>query len=107
MNNELSAIRDAHVSGDHAAARSLSDAYIAAHPEQFETLKTMTLEQCVQAIDVLRDDAKNAFADVVHASVLGADAARDEWFRIDAWLYHHFEPQNIGGQAEAKVRVNG
>lgn len=89
----LDAIRDAWDKDtgkgrDAAKARELADAYVAAHPDQFTELATMSLEQCVQAVDVFR----------------AAGMADSQW-RAEAWLLHHFEPQTIGGPVDAKVRI--
>jgi hypothetical protein len=106
--DELDAIRDAwdkHTGGGRQEdeTRSLCDAYVAAHPEQFTALREMGLEACVQAIDVLRDDPDNAFAPMLRF-MLGID----DWYLVQVWLWHHFEPQIIGGTAEPKIRmVNG
>jgi hypothetical protein len=69
-------------------ARELADAYVEAHPELFVSLREMTLEQCVAAVDVFR----------------GAGMETELW-NTEAWLLHRFEPQNIGGKAEAQVRI--
>lgn len=92
MNSELEAIRDAwdKTTGDgrDEVARELADAYVADHEDQFASLRDMSLEQCVQALDVFR-----------------AAGMEEEQWRVEAWLLHRFEPQNIGGAAEAKVRL--
>ena len=110
MNNELQAISDAWDKSvgegrDENEARRLADRYVEAHPEQFAVLATLTQEQCVQAIDVLRDQPNNNLAPVVCATILGADATPSDWFRIQVWLWHRYEPQNIGGEVEAKLRI--
>ena len=92
MNSELEAIKDAWDKntgdGRDESARELADAYVAAHPDQFTSLEAMSLEQCVQAVDVFRQ----------------AGMADEQW-RVETWLLHRFEPQNIGGAAQAKVRL--
>ncbi|OBF77104.1 hypothetical protein [Mycolicibacterium fortuitum] len=93
MTPELEAIRDAmdKASGDgrdQTEAVALADAYVAAHPDEFAYLATMSIESCVAFIDVFR-----------------AQGDEDSQWRVEAWLLHHFEPQTIGGTVEAKVRV--
>jgi hypothetical protein len=48
----------------------------------------MSLEECVNAVSVFRQ----------------AGMAEEQW-RVETWLLHRFEPQNIGGPVKAKVRV--
>lgn len=89
----LKAIRDAwdKTTGggrDEDEARALADAYVAEHPDEFTELATMTLEQCVESVEVFR----------------AAGFADSQW-RVEAWLLHHFEPQNIGGTVAPTVRV--
>ena len=92
MNKELAAIRDAQdkATGDGRdldKAVALSDAYIAAHPDQFTDYHDMTLQDAVKAVDVFR--------------AAGMDEA--EW-RLQAWIFHRFEFQNIGGTTAPTVR---
>lgn len=92
MANELEAIVDAmdKTTGDgrdHAKAVQLADEYVAAHPDKFTMLATLSLEACVALVDAFR--------------------AAEEWealFLVEAWLLHKFEPQNIGGPMIATVR---
>lgn len=93
MNSKLQEIRDAwdKTSGDgrdENRTRELADAYVAAHPEEFTELAELTQEQCVQSLEVFRN----------------AHLTESEW-RVQTWLWHHFEPQNIGGVATAVVRI--
>jgi len=89
----LEQVRDAMDPGtgggmDADAARSLADQYVGAHPELFAELATKSIDECVRAVDVFRS-----------AGML------DEQWRVEVWLLHHFEPQNIGGVSDAKVRI--
>jgi hypothetical protein len=93
MDKELQAIRDAWDKNtgkgrDAARARKLADAYVAANPDKFTQLQGMSVQQCVKAAEVFRDSAM----------------ADDQW-RVETWLLHRYEPQNIGGTVEAKVRI--
>lgn len=93
MNKELEAIKKAWDKNtgngrEEEKTRELADAYVEAHPEQFESMKDMTLEECVQAVSVFR-----------------AAGMEEEQWKVEVWLLHHFEPQNIGGPIQAKVRL--
>lgn len=93
MDSDLEQIRDAWDKStgdgrDEARARELADAYVEAHPDEFASLKELSLEECVKAVDVFR----------------AAGMETDVW-RIETWLWHRYEPQVIGGQADAKVRI--
>ena len=95
MNAELEAIKDAWsketgAGRDEDGTRELSDAYVAAHPEYFTELQNMSLEECVQAASVFRK----------------AGMEESQW-HVKTWLWHHFEPQNIGGPMVARVRIPG
>lgn len=89
MNAELEAIKEAisphdpeagPEGMDHATAKSLSNAYVAAHPEQFAKFAGKSLPEIVEMIDKLRD--------------LGWD--EDMWI-AEAWHLHTWKPQEIGG----------
>lgn len=93
MNAELEAIKDAWSKEtgngrDEDGTRSMCDAYVSAHPEQFTSLKDMTLEQCVNAVSVFRN----------------AGMEEEQW-KVEVWLLHHFEPQQIGGPIRTVVRI--
>jgi len=95
MNAELEAIKDSWSkdtgSGrDEEGTRALCDAYVEAHPEQFDELRNMTIDECVQAVSVFR----------------AAGMEESQW-KVEVWLLHHFEPQQIGGQVQATVRIPG
>jgi hypothetical protein len=95
MRQELRAIRDAwdkDLGGgrEEKHTREMCDRYVAAHPEQFEKLRTMTLDELVQSVSVFR----------------AAGWEEEQWL-VEVWLLHHFEPQNIGGTVEARVRLPG
>lgn len=122
MNSELEAIKAAHdkaatltetggpnphvenedgvLEGDHFndeahdEVRTLSKAYVAAHPEQFtsEALGGINLddiEACVTAVEVFRN----------------AGMPELEW-KFEAWLLYHFPPQNIGGTYSATINLH-
>ena len=95
MQDELEEIKEVvdKTSGDgrdEELARSLADTVVRDNPSQFNELENKTVEELCAAIDVFR-------------------AAGDEaqvW-RIEAWLLHRFEPQNIGGSAQPAIRNAG
>ena len=95
MNAELEAIRFAWDKNtgdgrDEDGTRSMCDAYVEAHPEQFAELRNMSLEQCVQALSVFR----------------AAGMETSQW-EVETWLLHRYEPQQIGGDVQATVRIPG
>ncbi|OKH70828.1 hypothetical protein EB72_24855 [Mycobacterium sp. SWH-M1] len=94
-NAELQAIRDAwdneNGSRDVDLTLSLADQYVSAHPAEFGGLRDMSLDKLVKAVEVFR----------------GAEMTDDEW-RVQTWIFHNFEFQNIGGPAQVQVRqING
>lgn len=93
MDKELEAIRDAEdkTTGDgrdHAKAVELADAYVAAHPEKFAGLDHFDIPLLVQLVSRKRD----------------AGDEQGRW-EVEAWLLHKYEPQNIGGEYTASVRL--
>lgn len=94
MNAQLQAIKDAVDAevgdgSDFDGARRLSDQYVAEHPDEFTSeITEKTLPELVQAVDVLRS----------------AGLEESQW-RVEAWLLHHFEPQNIGGPSAPAIRI--
>ena len=88
MQSELQEIKDAVESGDVEGARNLSDAFVSENPSLFADMQTKNVEELVSAIDVFR-----------------AAAMEENQWQVEAWLLHHYEPQNIGGPADATVRV--
>lgn len=73
--------------GEIGNVRSLADAYVAEHPDEFKELSGLSIEQLVQAVDVFR-----------------AAGLTESLQRVETWLFHHFEAQNIGGPASVTVR---
>lgn len=95
ISEELAAIKDAVDKNtgdgrDHSGAVALADAYIADHPELFEKLSDMGIEDCVSAVGVFR----------------AAGMEEDQWL-VETWLLSRFEPQQIGGEYHPQVRVPG
>lgn len=96
MNAELEAIRDAMSKDtgdgrDRERARQLSEDYIAAHPEMFVFLQSMTLEALVATVDVFRAQGDE----------------QSQWL-VEAWLLHLYQtPQQIGGVLNPQPPVEG
>jgi hypothetical protein len=94
MNAELEAIRDAwskETGGgrEEELTRQLADEFVAAHPDLFVGLiENSTQDDLVKMIDVFRANGNDEMV-----------------WTIQAWLFHHFEPQNIGGVAEGRIRL--
>ncbi|EUA24053.1 hypothetical protein I552_10267 [Mycobacterium xenopi 3993] len=65
----------------------LADEYVANHSAEFAAFPSMTVQQLVEAVDVFR----------------AANMLEDQW-RVETWLLHRFEPQNIGGQHSPSPR---
>ena len=113
MNAELQKIRDAWDSRDAAGVRSsqsakglpkdgtdllegdqkvykMADAYVDKHPDEFAGFENLSLDVCVKVLEDARDNGRE-----------------DDEQRMQIWLWHAFEPQNIGGKVDAKVRIHG
>lgn len=93
MDKELQKIRDAmdKESGDgrdELLARTLADKYVKANPGLFTRFDGMSVHDCVRAVEVFRD-----------AGMPGEEQL------VETWILHHFDSQNIGGLAEATVRI--
>lgn len=77
---------------DHPAdvdeARRLADEFVAENPGYYSDYAGKSVHELVEAVDLLR-----------------SAGMEEEHWRVEAWLLHRFEPQNIGGPVEAIVRV--
>lgn len=104
MDDDLKAIKDAwegrnsagiassnpdgvDLSGDQAA-RDLADAYVESHAEDFAGMENLSLDLLVKAVDDYREKGQEA----------------EQW-KVEAWLLHHFDPQEIGGTYQPKLRI--
>lgn len=74
---------------DEVAARNLADEFVTTNPDLFTSMATMRVEELVTAVENFR-----------------ASGMEEEEWRIEAWLLHHYEPQNIGGSAQPTVRIS-
>lgn len=73
---------------DEELTRSLADAYVTENPAEFAELEALSLEDLVKAVDVFR-----------------AAGLTDSQLRVEAWIFHSYKPQNIGGTYSAELRV--
>lgn len=94
MKTEFAAIKDIWDADtgegrDEEMVRQLSDEYVAAHPEEFESFQGLDEKALVKALEVFR-----------------AAGLEDDEYRVQVWIWHYFEPQEIGGTYRAKVRIH-
>jgi hypothetical protein len=73
---------------DDDKVRKLADKYVAAHKDDFAGFDNLPLEVLVRTLESYREQGDE----------------EGQW-KIETWLLHHFEPQNIGGTHEATVRL--
>lgn len=90
MDPDLVAIQTAVETGDLDTARTLSDTYVTANPSYFTDQANMTIDECVAGVDAFRAAAMDT----------------NQW-QMEAWLLHHFEPQDIGGTYQPVIRIPG
>lgn len=74
---------------DQALATSLSISLVEDNPEMFADLEGKELPQIVEALEIFR----------------AAGMEEEEW-KCQAYLFYKFEPQNIGGTYQPKVRTS-
>lgn len=67
---------------------ALADKYVAGHSEDFAAYDVLSLDELVSRIDE-------------H----GAAGRNTEAFKLQVFIWHKYEPQNIGGTYEPKLRV--
>ena len=92
MDDELAPIFEAwdKESGDGRDADEayrLSDEYVDSHPDEFAGFEGLGLEDCVSILERRRE------------------AGDPGWAKMQVWLWHRFEPQNIGGVYQPTLRV--
>jgi hypothetical protein len=105
MADDLKTIRDAWEKRDARGQRSSSgkasleddqkvykqaDAYVKAHAKDFAGWENLSRDVLVRTLEDYREKGQD-----------------DEETKVQIWLWHRFEPQNIGGAYEATVRVPG
>lgn len=78
--------------GDIDKARDLSTKYVKAHPDEFVGYTAWgtgdtAIKLTVNAVETFR-----------------AAGDRENWARAEAWHFHTWEPQNIGGMVQPQVR---
>jgi uncharacterized protein YggL (DUF469 family) len=74
---------------DDNKVRDLADKYVKANKATYTGFENLSQELLVKMVD--------------EARAVGDD---DKVWEIQAWLFHRFEPQNIGGTYEGKLRVS-
>jgi hypothetical protein len=118
MNAELEAIRDSwdKETGDgrdEDGTRAMCDAYVAAHPGQFITLRGLSEfhpaegepERCADC--GASPGATHPCQCVKALSVFRQAGMEEEQWKVEVWLLHHIAPQTIGGPIVARVRLPG
>jgi hypothetical protein len=73
---------------DRSEPHALADAYVDAHPELVARYDAFDIPDLVALLEAARDRGDE-----------------ERVVEIDLWLLHAFEPQQIGGQATARVSV--
>jgi len=73
---------------DEALARELADEYVKENPVLFSSISQKSLEELCADVEAFRN----------------ANMEEEVW-KIETWLLHRFEPQNIGGIYQPQVRV--
>lgn len=73
---------------DDNQVRTLADEYVAANEADYAGFENLNLDVLVRQLETYREQGDED----------------GEW-KIQAWLFHRFEPQNIGGTYEAQVRL--
>lgn len=104
MADDLKAIREAWEKRDARGVRSSSgkasleddqtvyakaDAYVKAHAKDFAGWENLSLDALVKTLETHRENGQT-----------------DEEDKVQVWIWHAFEPQNIGGTYEPKLRLN-
>jgi hypothetical protein len=78
---------------DIEKARELSTAYVKAHREEFKDF------------EAFGNDQAGIQATVNAAEVFRAAGMKEQWARAEAWHFHTWEPQNVGGTAQPQLRI--
>jgi hypothetical protein len=104
MNKDLEAIlvaleKNGDQPGDIDKARQLSTKYVQAHPDEFAGFQSWgtgqaAIELCVKAVETFRAAYRTS----------SKDEDRENWARAEAWHFHTWEPQNIGGVVAPTIR---
>lgn len=79
---------EAGVGEKDASVYALADKYVKAHADQFKGFDALGMDVIVAALEKARENGDE----------------NQEWV-FQTWLFHRFEPQNIGGTHTATVRV--
>jgi hypothetical protein len=76
-------------------ARELSTAYVQAHPDEFKEF------------EAFGDDDEGIQKTVSAVETFRAAGMLAMWARAEAWHFHTWEPQNIGGANRPQLRIVG
>lgn len=91
MHEQLEAIKTAwdKESGerDEDLARELSAEFVETYPERYVDIRNKSVVELAKAVDIFRE----------------AGFYEKQW-EIEAWLLYQYDPQDIGGSAEPRVR---
>jgi hypothetical protein len=90
LKDELQAIKEAVDVMDFDTARRLSDRYVMDNSAEYVEYQDKSIPEIVRAVEAFRD----------------AGLDESQW-RAEAWHLHRFEPQNIGGASQPRIRVPG
>lgn len=100
---------------DAERARQICDTHVTANPDQFNDLEARLEELKAEGKDnteIIADfvemiDGRREAANIFRDSGMEAQARQcdDDKLRIDVWLMHRFDPQNIGGEYHATLRI--
>lgn len=99
---ELEAIKTANDTGDLDTAVTLSDAYVAANPNVYAGYETQDIVACVRAIDVFRAAWQGPNGD----GEGGFEPSLTSHVQMQAWIYHQFPFQKIGGTYDPGIRIS-
>lgn len=96
---------------DGARARQICHDYVAANPDKFADLQALeagkTPDEIRDALVSIVDDRREAariFRE--HGMDEQARTADDDKLRVDVWIMHRIDPQNIGGEFASTVRLH-
>lgn len=95
MHAKLEALRNAWSpdnpeTRDEGLARQLAEEFVTDNPDLYGAdYLAKDIGELVRAVDVFRE----------------AGMEEEQW-RVEAWLLYAFEPQTIGGEYKAKLKIN-
>lgn len=66
----------------------MADEYVQSHPEVYADFEDKDIHECVKAVETFRDAG-----------------LEEHMWQAQVWIFHKFEFQNIGGEAQAQIRI--